>query len=315
MLRGFNVAYTSLIDDVYGNEILQEAKNFGANIARVGIDHLPSGLPFTEAWPGVLANIEAYLQRARAANISVIICCTRTPYDNFINSSEQWADPVLLANLITVWTDVATLSQGYLDVVYGYDLLNEPIVAVATWMNIAVQIIDEIRLIDEVTYIVYEESNGGQYLTTPLPGDQTKIIYSFHFYTNLEFTHQGIYSFPFPVSYPNVDRSCFINDKNFLYNNLLVNKRFARDNNAKIYVGEFSVVRHADTESQLYWFKVALDYFEKHEWSYTYHALKEWKGWDLDYESLPGSTNLYKVTGRDTAAGTLLKSYLARNNT
>jgi aryl-phospho-beta-D-glucosidase BglC (GH1 family) len=324
MYRGANISFAPAKDIAH----IQSAKDFGYNLIRLQFHTIKEGFTFIDSWTECLADIETVLQNCREVGINIILDCHQAPYDGFIAGSanaDQWNDQILLANFKTVWTDLATLSQNYLDVVWGYDLFNEPVApSISAWMNIAVQIIDTIRAIDATRYIIYEESPWALTLTKPLPSNYTNIIYSFHFYAPLAFTHQGIASigYKYPRSFPYTGDNCIIMDHNYLYEKLIEIKNFVRDNKVNILVGEYSVIRWADIDSSLYWFETALNYFDSQGWSYLYHTHYDpWIGWDLAYEGAYEPNHNYVETnklsrpiGRDTYAAALIKSYLVKNN-
>jgi len=55
----------------------------------------------------------------------------------------------------------------------------------------------------------------------------------------------------------------------------------AKHPDARIYVGEFGVIRWAKGGDQL--LKDDLDIFERHGWDWTFHSVGEWNGWDPTY--------------------------------
>lgn len=129
---------------------------------------------------------------------------------------------------------------------------------------------------------------------TPLADD--RVVYSIHFYTPHEITHQGVRPrWPRRIPYPAgasyglgawdpalgvgpIDRQ-----------RLAAELRFARDFAARhavpIYVGEFGCVRWAPAGSALRWIGDCLDLFAQAHWSWTFHSFRTWTGWDAEIDS------------------------------
>ena len=57
---------------------------------------------------------------------------------------------------------------------------------------------------------------------------------------------------------------------------------FASEYKVPVLIGEFSVITWAPVESAIHWFKDVIDIFEKNNFSWCFHAFREWQGWSLE---------------------------------
>jgi hypothetical protein len=55
---------------------------------------------------------------------------------------------------------------------------------------------------------------------------------------------------------------------------------FAKKYRVHLYVGEFSTIRWAPGAED--YLRDAIEIFEKHGWDWSYHAYREWHGWNLE---------------------------------
>jgi hypothetical protein len=88
-----------------------------------------------------------------------------------------------------------------------------------------------------------------------------------------------------------------------------------------VFIGEFSVVRWAPVPDGANWLNDSIDLFEQNNWSWTYHAFREWPGWSLEHPSGPDAfwfpgvdikVLMTKAT-EQTDRATVVKQYLKRN--
>jgi hypothetical protein len=55
--------------------------------------------------------------------------------------------------------------------------------------------------------------------------------------------------------------------------------------NAQIYIGEFSAIRWAPGDEAYTYLKDCIDIFEQYNWSWTYHAFREYNGWSVEHDN------------------------------
>ncbi|QYR23113.1 glycoside hydrolase family 5 protein [Paenibacillus sp. sptzw28] len=308
IVRGFN---TSAFGD------LQRVKDvFGANVVRLQLtprtEAANRGVSIKVAWENQLNNMEMALTEAVRGGMYVIIDLHEPPIADAslkTTSDAFWNNDANLQILIDSWKEMAQRFEPYRDNIWGYDLLNEPYNAselplgAVKWPDWAQQIVDGIRIYDKQTPVIYEASPGA--LTRAFIENRKwqrkgyfqllnddKVIYSVHMYNPLSYTHQGLSTFnkaPVTTEWP--DKSTYpgvINgekwDKNRLLRDLQPVIDFQNKYHVPIYVGEFSAIRWAPGAAQ--YTLDLIDIFEQHGWSWTYHAYKEWHGWDVEYNDV-----------------------------
>ena len=179
-------------------------------------------------------------------------------------------------------------------VLYGYDLVNEPIQRVPapfSYWELQRRAAEAIREIDPVTPIVVESNLGSvaesyRYLS-PLAMDN--VIYQVHLYKPYEYTHQGVWGNPFemdgrPLVWPDPERGW---TQDHLRRVLAPVRAFQEKHHARIYVGEFSAVSWAPGAENYLRDCIAL--FAEYGWDWTYHAFREWGAWSVEHEAIePG---------------------------
>ena len=190
--------------------------------------------------------------------------------------------------LIETWKQIAKRYKGNTTIL-AYDILNEPNEPkqgkISSWRDIAIKVIDAIRQIDADKPIVYEAVLKGSNsfdMLEPLYLD--KIIYSFHIYSPLAYTYQGIKDGPTNYTetyrYPGIIQGWMWN-KERLRETLKPALEFGQRYNAHIIVGEFSAVRWAPDAHQ--YLSDLIELFEEYEWDWAYHAFREYHGWSLEH--------------------------------
>jgi len=273
-----------------------------ANVARLGIRIKPSGSKdglavYNPGWESQLSQTKKFLEQARKYKFKVILILSQGAF----LKGGYWDNPKLPELAASVWGTVAKELLPYRDVIYGYDLMNEPLdwgqmpYPPKQWRSIAKAIIKAIRNVDKKTWIIYEPGPGGMHWgfaqLKPLP--DTRVIYSPHFYSPHEFTHQGIRNIEgtdlaeamkkLNVRYPSVVNG-FLWNKESIKKQLEVVRAFQQKYHVPILVGEFSVVRWAPKPDSARYLQDLIDIFEEYHWSWVYHCFRQWPGWSLEYD-------------------------------
>lgn len=109
-----------------------------------------------------------------------------------------WNDPRNQARLKALWFNIAKRYANE-STIAGFDLLNEPVVtnSISQWKSFAQNIIDTIRTIDKNHMIIVERVNavGTDWTSNSdmnfFELSDPNLAYEFHFYTPMEFSHQG----------------------------------------------------------------------------------------------------------------------------
>jgi aryl-phospho-beta-D-glucosidase BglC (GH1 family) len=277
-------------------------KEWGANVVRVfGV--------------GRSGSLEPEMQKLRELGFKAVIVGGMGETD--------WSQPGIQERLVKQWKETATRMLPYRDVIWGYDLINEPLdrkqlpYPPKEWRGIAIKIIEAIRAIDDKTWIIYEPGPGGRFLgfknLEPLPDKH--VIYSGHYYFPHEFTHAGVRNLAgtqlteamknlnvtYPVKISDLKGSnwgmdiftgpplnlppdkCTSWDKDFQKLILQSAVEFQKKYNVPIYVGEFSTVRWGDVTASIRYLREAIELFEEFGWSWSYHAFNGFTGWNAEH--------------------------------
>lgn len=193
---------------------------------------------------------------------------------------------------IKLWKEIAGRYGSHSNTV-AFELLNEivsPSVADA-WNDIANRTIAAIREIAKDSYVIYggvcyNSVTSVKQLTKPY---DDKVVYNFHFYEPLAFTHQKAYwvegmTPDFELGYPDA-KEIYVEKSKLLKQDLAgalnefsldrVDRRFmeamitpaveaAEKNNAYLYCGEYGVIDQAPLPDTLRWFEDIHAVFEKY---------------------------------------------------
>ncbi len=310
---------------------------FGGNAARTWISLKPEsytadGLAeYGPGWEKQLDRLETYLQAARDARMKVILTIGGETFGKNISTDKFWNNPGLPAVVCKVWRGIAERLLPYRDVIYGYDLYNEPLDwsqmpnAPRQWRDIAKNVIKAIREVDKETWLVYETGPGGLSWgfagMKPLP--DSRIIYSVHFYNPHEFTHQGIYNIKGTdlaevkaktgIRYPVIVNGLLWN-KEQIKKDLEAARQFQLKYHVPILVGEFSVVRWAPGPDAVQYLTDLIDIFEEYQWSWIYHGFRECHVWSVEHDETFGRVEDNPAKANyETERAKVLKKGLARN--
>ena len=201
-------------------------------------------------------------------------------------------DPVLAAHLVRTWGRIAARFKGNADILYGYDLLNEPIqrkpaAANCDWQTVQRRCSDTVRAVDQATTLIWEVADGdlpGGFEALKPSGD-TNTVYEVHVYQPHAFTHQFVLAgLTNAVDYPVTDANGKVTfDKENLHRLLNPVMAFSKQARSRIYVGEFSAISWAPGESAARYLADCIALFEEYGWDWTYHAFREWQGWSVEH--------------------------------
>ncbi len=183
------------------------------------------------------------------------------------------------------WRRIATRFKDN-PAIYAYNLLNEPVQAVPApfdYWNLQRMAAETVRKIDPDTMIMVEsnESSRPESFAYLSPLKMDNVIYQFHMYMPLTYTHQRLRTEGPPVDYPGmIDGEMWNRDK--MRETLQPVRDFQLRHNAKIYVGEFSAIAWAPGAER--YLQDCIDIFEEYGWDWSYHAFREWGGWSVEHE-------------------------------
>ena len=200
-----------------------------------------------------------------------------------------FTQPEAQAKFVQVWQKIAARYKGW-HMIWGFDLVNEPDDSMVAedcldWNGLADKTARAVRAIDSDRAIIIEPDQWGnpQAFSSFKPLDVPNVIYSFHFYQPMRFTHQGIQGNASPVAYPGEIGGQYW-DKAALERAMQPAFDFARKYRGHMYVGEFSAIRTAPKGTAAKYLADVIEILEKHDCDWSYHAYREWQGWSLEHE-------------------------------
>ncbi len=234
---------------------------------------------------GRLDLLEKVLAWARKYGMMICVDLHVPPGSIRANSEmRMFTDKACLDLYIECWEKMARRFKGNTDVIYGYDLLNEPhqnrhAVPYSYWdaQRLAAE---AIRRIDEDTTIIMEAnwSSSAPAYEYMSPLAMPNVIYEIHMYIPSDYTHQGVHGWSPPTKWPDAAKGW---DKEMLRKKLAPVVAFAERHDAKIFVGEFSAIAWAQGADR--YIKDCIELFDEYGWDWCYHAFNEWRGWNVEY--------------------------------
>lgn len=266
-----------------------------------GVNTAPDGdalAPYRQT----LARLDAVLPLCRESHIQVILSLSGVPGRKLDVFWKQTTDGQgYREKIVGIWT---ALAARYKDepAIMAYDIMNEPTYkadeADSWWKETLPAAIAAVRKVDSTVWIVVEPGPWGMpsaFARMPVVADP-RVIYSFHHYLSHAYTHQGLQhvkdaSLPDmrgKLAYPG-DAPAFEDgkesrhwDRAALESSMQAVIDFQKAHpGARIYVGEFGVIRWAPGGDQ--WLRDSISIFEAHGWDWTFHSLGDWNGWDASY--------------------------------
>ena len=189
------------------------------------------------------------------------------------------------------WRRMAERFRGNADVIYGYDLCNEPVqhneaLPECDYWSLQRRAAEAIREIAPETPIIVEANNWDvpSNFSALSPLALTNVIYEVHVYNPFQYTHQGIFRpVDEPVPYPSGGSGW---NKDYLRRILIPVRAFEARHGAKIYVGEFSAAAWAPGAGE--YLRDCTDLFNEFGWDWTYHAFRESPCWSVEHAGPDG---------------------------
>jgi hypothetical protein len=324
MYRGMNVASTSddLANIISKSSLDELSYDWKANTIRVmvgGEKYYPDGLLRTD--------YDAVLQTELIRIDELVSWCTLNGLKINLGlaglSDGLFTSQAAQTRLINAWKLIAERYKNT-STVWAYDLANEPVVnkqypydytypldnTIMMWPTLAETLVNEIRVIDSVKSIIIESLNYGINLDDikPIDASVPNIIYSVHLYQPGQLTGQFGPAIPV-INYPGTIDGIYY-DKAKLKELLAPLKVYQEKYRVPIYIGEFSCVRWAPSNSAYNYIRDCIEIFEEYNWDYDYYSFRTWNGWSVEHSS-GYYDNVFPTTKTDREL--LLRSYFQQN--
>ncbi|HUW26074.1 MAG TPA: cellulase family glycosylhydrolase [Gallionella sp.] len=248
-----------------------------------------------DAWNESLAWADKMLEACKEEKIVGIVELKEFPIDinkKFnMTSPRFWLDANELNEVLGLIEKLAIHLHTHGKELAAYDILDEPVMLVGGvavsppgWPSFQEQIVKRIRAHDSLRWVVVKPGPWGQASGykqfSPLPFPW--LVYSIHVYTPHSFTHQGIQSYKFDMTYPGEISGKYW-DAVALEKELMPAIEFQKRNNVPVWVGEFSALRWAPGGEQ--YLKDLVGIFNRNGWGWSYFSFAtSWNGWNPNYD-------------------------------
>ncbi len=172
----------------YSRQEFINIKSLGCDVIRLPINlhFMTNGAPDYTIDPLLFEFLDSAAVWAEEQKIYLIL-------DNHTLASNTFSDPNLGTILTKVWSQMAGHYKGRSSYIL-YEVLNEPHdITTAQWGKIQQEAINAIRTVDTKHTVIVGGSGWNSYnelQNLPIYSD-TNLIYTFHFYDPMIFTHQG----------------------------------------------------------------------------------------------------------------------------
>ncbi|MBQ7774994.1 MAG: cellulase family glycosylhydrolase [Lachnospiraceae bacterium] len=257
-----------------------------AKIASWGVDHvrLPIDYNVVENEDGSykeegFERINVALEWCQKYNLNIILDLHKTAGFSFDCGEKEegfFESEKLQVRFYRLWVEFARRYGHYADTV-AFELLNEVTEPhyIHAWNEISIECIKRIRVLAPDTLILvgsYNNNCASAVKDLAAPYDD-KVVYNFHCYEPLSFTHQGAY---WTDKINPADRIRYEESEaspTFFENFFTSAIETARKNHTALYCGEYGVIDVVSPEDTLQWFKAIHSVFEKYgisrcAWSY-----------------------------------------------
>ncbi len=304
-------------------------------IADWGMDHvrLPVDYPVLESdrQPFVylesgLAYLDQCLEWCLKHNLALLLDLHRAPGYSFNNLGEieLFANPQMQERFLALWKTLAERYQAVEDEL-AFELLNEIVLPeVSPWNNLAGRAIQTIRQVDvrRVIMVGGNRYNMAEEMKNLVLPEDPRLVYTFHHYHPLVFTHQRAYWVPALAELPLVEYPSLVHnlnkwikkvpheqisfdmpdplrlDKELLEQTLRPALDFLRSRQAVVYCGEFGAIDLAPEGSRLNWYRDFIDLLNENRIGRAVWSYKEMDFGLVDYSGRVNNPDLVKIVSR-----------------
>jgi len=272
-----------------------------------------------------LSMLDTVVNECLKNNIRLII----TPGDYYGRKSEKlWKKEEgkpYREHLIKFW-EAFIIEYGNRPGIVAYDVLSEPEIRYDNKQEVDVwyddflpETIKTIRALDQDVWIaIGPPGSWNIFFSTMKHFDDPRILYTFHYYTPIAYTHQGIFYKPshgkltYPGKYTMIPTEPVKYwDKGTMIEDIKSTVDFARTHKVRIFVGEFGVVRWAPGREQ--WIKDTIEIWEKEGFDWIFHSYAGWNGWNHTFGQ-DAASSMEHDGGKCTPAFKALLDGLSKNN-
>ena len=297
------------INQFLGPVDFQRIKDWGFDHVRLPVDWFNAFTPDLKPRADVMERLERAIIGIVETGLGLILDLHRCPGHDFENAlhAEQsfFSTPSQRRDCLRVWAVLAEHFGSIPNIIF--ELLNEPVAPDAeTWNTVKKELAREIRLFAPKSTLLIG-SNRWNHVSefehlTPIEDDN--VIYSFHYYLPIVFTHQKApwvpgqvfqQSFEYPGSYEFESEKGNLPLETGTWNKDRMRDvwqhviRFREKYGARVACNEWGVyMGGADRQSQLAWIKDCLELFAENQIGWTY-----WNYKNLDFGIISQGEQLF----------------------
>jgi len=241
-----------------------------------------------EALDRLLTDAAILLDECRELGIVAVLSMSDFPLDGSIDKSEPsfWRD--YRQEVIDTAGVMAAIFADHPAVV-AYELISEPYQRdwygnkeqPDGWLALQLAVLQAIRRYSGEQWLVTNPGFGGVDAYEDFqPLSDDKIVYGFHFYKHIKYTHQSADGHPWP--YPG-----WIKDSFWNHHSIRASMRHVRDfqerHEVPVWMGEFSTKVYAPNAAR--WLTDVADAAKRNHFGWSYHSYGGAKDWNPDYDS------------------------------
>ena len=311
--RGINIGgYLSQCDhrkehyaSFFGEEDVRRIKNWGFDHYRLPFDYSVIQGEDGEVIPEGMELLRRNVLWGQKYGLNVILDLHKASgYDfNFagdLSKNNLFTNEVLVEKFLALWRMIAKEFGGYENVIF--ELLNEVVEMenAGAWNDLIAKAVPVIREIAPSTPIIYGGIfwNSANMLKLLDPPASDNIIFTFHFYEPLLFTHQKAHWVPNismgDVAYPGtMENYKMLSERLGMQGSVVMMSKAesmgpefikemvdqavaaARAAGVPLYCGEFGVIDQAPVEDTLRWFEDTLSVFREYDIGHAMWTYKE----------------------------------------
>ncbi len=310
VLRGFNLSMYSPDTGELTREDFQQMRDIGVTLIRLDFskNYLMDKVPPYNFNEDNFTRLHTYIQWAEEIGLKVIIDPHTFPGTilpwTIMGHDQFWFDVRYKNLVVKLWQRIARECAHYGDVIWGYDLVNEPYGArqqpgqVWDLNDLYKELIHNIRVHDKSHSIIlmFQHADFIDYAQEPdwYEDPINKLIYSPHLYFPQEYTHQGLdkslAGSPAGQKYPDEAKGW---NRAAIAEHMQPFADFKNKHKVDIFFGEFSCSfdfntcwdknNPLDKNPALggdVWLTDVIELFEERGFHWTYHCYEDWEGWD-----------------------------------
>jgi endoglucanase len=295
-----------------GSQDFARVKDWGFDHVRLPLDWKCAFGPDLKPDERVLALLDAAVEGILVAGLGLILDLHKCPGHDFLDGTRRdqsfFSDPAMRRDCLRVWACLAERYGGKSGIML--ELLNEPVAPTPkAWNEVKDELAAELRrMAPKATLVVGSNLwNSASQFAGLTPIDDDNVLYSFHFYNPIVFTHQHAPWCPFAAfrpdrTYPGAyeiedDGASRLNldeagawDRGRLERLLVPVLEFAERSSARVACNEFGVYMGGpDKASRLAWMRDMLGLFKAHGLGWTY-----WNYKNLDFGILSVGEGRFK---------------------